>query len=96
MFLDMINSARHRIWIVSPYFVPDDDLISALQLAALRGVDVRILIPENPDHKLVWLASMAHAADSVTGSASSNGESPTSSKFCASWAFVRYKMTNLS
>lgn len=60
MFLDMINSARHRIWIVSPYFVPDDDLISALQLAALRGVDVRILIPENPDHKLVYLSAFSY------------------------------------
>ncbi len=56
-FLHAINSAQHRVWIQSPYFVPDDQIVSALQLAALRGVDVRILLPEKPDHLLVWLSS---------------------------------------
>jgi cardiolipin synthase len=45
------------VWIASPYFVPDEALLSALQLAALRGVDVRILLPAKRDHTLVWLAS---------------------------------------
>jgi cardiolipin synthase len=56
-FLHCISSARTRVWISSPYFVPDEALLSALQLAALRGVDVRIMIPEKRDHTLVWLAS---------------------------------------
>ena len=34
---------------------------TALYAAAMRGVDVRVLIPEKPDHRLVWLASIAHA-----------------------------------
>jgi cardiolipin synthase len=59
-FLNAINSATQRIWIVSPYFVPDEQLVSALQLAALRGVDVRILIPERPDHLLVYLSSFSY------------------------------------
>ena len=59
-FLDAINAAEERLWIVSPYFVPDEQLMSALQLAALRGVDVRILIPENPDHQLVYLSSFSY------------------------------------
>ncbi len=59
-FLHAINSATKRIWIVSPYFVPDEQLMSALQLAALRGVDVRILIPENPDQQLVYLSSFSY------------------------------------
>jgi cardiolipin synthase len=59
-FLDAINVARERIWIVSPYFVPDVQLMSALQLAALRGVDVRVLIPENPDQKLVYYSSFSY------------------------------------
>jgi len=59
-FLNAINSATQRIWIVSPYFVPDEQLTSALQLAALRGVDVRILIPEKPDHLLVYLSSFSY------------------------------------
>ena len=56
-FLNAIAQARDRIWIHSPYFVPDEEIVAALQLATLRGVDVRILIPERPDHRLVWLAS---------------------------------------
>ncbi|MGI9518256.1 MAG: cardiolipin synthase [Pirellulaceae bacterium] len=58
-----ISSARERLWIVSPYFVPDEQLMSALQLAALRGVDVRILIPENPDQKLVYYSSFSYLED---------------------------------
>ena len=57
LFLQCIRQATDRIWIVSPYFVPDSDVVSALQLAALRGVDVRIMLPEKADHLMVWLAS---------------------------------------
>jgi cardiolipin synthase len=60
-FTDVIGQARKRVWIVSPYFVPDLDVRTALYAAALRGVDVRIMLPHKPDHKLVWLASNAHA-----------------------------------
>ncbi len=60
MFVHAINAAQHRIWIASPYFVPDLQVISALQLAALRGVDVRILVPEKADHRLVYLASFSY------------------------------------
>lgn len=58
-FAHAIHSARKRIWITSPYFVPDSLVISALQLAALKGVDVRIMLPGNPDHKLVWLSGFS-------------------------------------
>jgi cardiolipin synthase len=61
--LHLIQSARQRLWIVSPYFVPDLAVIQALQLAALRGVDVRILLPEKPDRWLVWLSSFAFLDD---------------------------------
>ncbi|MDB6133715.1 MAG: cardiolipin synthetase [Verrucomicrobiales bacterium] len=56
-FLHAINSAKRRVWIASPYFVPDEQFISALQLAALRGVDVRILVPAQSDNQLVHLSS---------------------------------------
>ncbi|MDC0661344.1 cardiolipin synthase [Marinobacter sp. SS21] len=59
-FLNCINNARERIWIASPYFVPDFQVINALQLAALRGVDVRILIPEKSDSRLVRLAAYSY------------------------------------
>lgn len=59
-FLNCINNARSRIWIASPYFVPDFQIMNALQLAALRGIDVRILIPETPDSHLVKLAAYSY------------------------------------
>ena len=55
--LHALNAARKRIWIATPYFVPDEGIVSALQLAALRGVDVRIILPANTDNMLVWLAA---------------------------------------
>jgi cardiolipin synthase len=60
MFVHAINSATERIWIASPYFVPEHSVIVALQLAGLRGVDVRILIPDNPDHLSVYLAAYSY------------------------------------
>lgn len=56
-FCNAIGAARERLWIATPYFVPDVDVLTALKLAALRGVDVRILIPEEADHLLTWLAA---------------------------------------
>ena len=58
-FLHAISTARHRLWIASPYFVPDSQILSALQLAALRGVDVRILLPDRADHILVYLSAFS-------------------------------------
>ena len=57
MFVHAINCATKRFWLASPYFVPDGAVLEALQLAALRGVDVRILLPLKPDHRVVYLAS---------------------------------------
>ena len=63
MFVHAINTAKKRIWIASPYFVPDHSVITALQLAGLRGVDVRVLIPAKADHLLVYLAAFAYFED---------------------------------
>ncbi len=59
-FLRAINSAQKRLWITSPYFVPDHAIVAALQLAALRGVDVRIMLPEKADHLLAYLSSHSY------------------------------------
>ena len=67
LFLAAISSARERVWITSPYFVPDETVFDALQLAALRGVDVRIMLPNKADHLLVYLSafSFLEAAERV-------------------------------
>ncbi len=58
-FLNAITRAKRRFWIASPYFVTDESIRSALQMVALRGVDVRIMIPGKPDKYVPWLATFA-------------------------------------
>ncbi len=64
-FTALIHAARERLWLSTPYFVPDAAVMAALQLAVLRGVDVRVLIPSRPDHRGVFLASTLHAHEAV-------------------------------
>ncbi|NIZ63357.1 cardiolipin synthase [Sedimentitalea sp. CY04] len=63
MFFSAISAAKERIWITSPYFVPDLDVLSALKHAALKGLDVRILLPDNIDHYAPWLAAYSYFDD---------------------------------
>jgi cardiolipin synthase len=56
IFFAAILNARHRLWIASPYFVPDGSLLDALRLARYRGVDVRLLSLGKPDHFLSFYA----------------------------------------
>ncbi len=56
-YIKMINSARESVWIQTPYFVPDDSIMDALRIAALSGVDVRIMFPCKPDHAGIYWAS---------------------------------------
>jgi cardiolipin synthase len=56
-YLKLIYSAQKSIYIQSPYFVPDESVIDALRIAALSGIDVRIMIPNRPDHPFVYWAS---------------------------------------
>ena len=60
LFTTLINMAQHRLWITSPYFVPDDVMVRALQAAAIKGVDVRIILPGKADHKVVEFASFTY------------------------------------
>lgn len=63
LFLEAITRAKSRVWIASPYFVPDESILRALQLASMRGVDVRVLLPEKADHLMVWLASFSYVPE---------------------------------
>jgi cardiolipin synthase A/B len=54
--LSMIFQASRRVWIATPYFIPDEALGKALELAARRGVEVRLLIPRKSNHGLADLA----------------------------------------
>ena len=60
IFFSMITSAKKSVWIASPYFIPDEDIFQALKIAALSGLDVRLLVPKNPDKKIVFYASRSY------------------------------------
>lgn len=62
-WLELLNAARERIWIATPYFVPPEPILHALRLALVRGVEVRLLVPGWNDNRLVNLASQVHLAD---------------------------------
>ena len=59
-FLQSIHAAERRLWMASPYFIPDPAVKEALKLAALRGVDVRIIIPKRTDILVCHLAAFAY------------------------------------
>jgi cardiolipin synthase A/B len=60
LFFSMMITAKKSIWIASPYFIPDEDILSALRVAALSGIDVRLLVPNRPDKKIVFYASQSY------------------------------------
>jgi len=62
-YMKLINSANSQIIMQSPYFIPDDSILEALRLAALSGVDVRIMIPAHPDHPFVYWAALSYLGD---------------------------------
>lgn len=62
-YFKMITEAEKHIYIQTPYFVPDDGILEALRVAALSGIDVRIIIPGNPDHFFVYWASMSYLGE---------------------------------
>ncbi len=62
LYMMTIQKARRRLWIATPYFVPDTPLTRALELCTLRGVDVRILLPRRSDNKLVHWVGVTYAA----------------------------------
>ncbi len=53
--LNAIYNAKERIWIVTPYFVPDDNMVQALVIAQHKGVDVKLITPKESDHLLADL-----------------------------------------
>ena len=56
-FIAAISTARRRIWIETPYLIPDEPLETALRIAELRGVDVQVIVPKEGDSRLVTAAS---------------------------------------
>ncbi|WP_170006730.1 cardiolipin synthase [Bacillus fonticola] len=60
IFFAMITSAKKSVYIASPYFIPDEDIFTSLKIAALSGMDVRLLVPKTPDKWIVYFASRSY------------------------------------
>ncbi len=54
VYINMINSSKKYLYIMTPYLIIDTDMVNALCRAAKRGVDVRIIVPGIPDKKIVY------------------------------------------
>jgi len=62
-YFHAITTAKKHIYITSPYFMPNESVLTAIKVAALSGVDVRILIPGKSDSKIVYWATLAYVQD---------------------------------
>lgn len=63
VIMGVISSARERVWIMSPYFLPERQMLGCLQAAALSGVDVQVMIPEKNNWPLVQWALQHNMAE---------------------------------
>lgn len=68
-YIKMIMSAKEYVYIQTPYFIPDESLKDALQIAILSGVDVRIMIPNKPDHPFVYWATLSSSGELLNAGA---------------------------
>lgn len=61
-YIKMISMAKESVFIQTPYFVPDDSVLESIQIAVMSGIDVKIMIPNKPDHPFIYRATMYYAA----------------------------------
>ncbi|MGO4370739.1 cardiolipin synthase [Paenibacillus sp. MCAF20] len=66
-YIKMIYAAKKTICLQTPYFVPDESLMTALKIAALSGVEVRIMLPRKRDHFFVYWATHSYLGELLAG-----------------------------
>ena len=64
-YLRLIHKAKRSIYIQTPYFIPDEAIMSALMIAVRSGVEVNIMIPFKPDHPFVYWATYSYVGELV-------------------------------
>ena len=62
-YIKMIMEAKESIYIQTPYFIPDESVRDALKIAALSGIDVKLMIPNKPDHPFVYWATLSSSGE---------------------------------
>lgn len=68
-YIKMISMAKESVFIQTPYFVPDDSVLESIQIAVMSGIDVKIMIPNKPDHPFIYRATMYYAEAMVDAGA---------------------------
>lgn len=68
-YIKMIYSAKESVCLQTPYFVPDESLMTALKIAALSGVDVKVMLPSKKDHFFVYWATHSYLSELLAGGA---------------------------
>lgn len=62
-FVHLIQQAKQRLWIATPYFIPDLKVMGALQLAALKGIDIHILLPDKSENAFIQYAMISYVKE---------------------------------
>lgn len=63
VYVKMIHSAKESVLLQSPYFIPDDSVLNAMKIAALSGIDVKLMLPRKADHRLINWASHSYVGE---------------------------------
>ncbi len=66
VYFTMISSAQKYIYIQTPYMVLDESILMALKTASLSGIDIKIMLPEKPDHRLVYYGSRSYYSELIS------------------------------
>lgn len=64
-FIKLIATAEKRLYIQTPYFIPDDAFMGAIRIAVMSGVDVRVMVPSKPDKKSVYYVTLSYLKELV-------------------------------
>lgn len=64
-FIKMISMAKESVYIQTPYFIPDEALMETLKVAILSGIDVKVMLPNKPDHPFIYRATLSYAAELI-------------------------------
>ncbi len=67
VFFECLTAARRQVLVITPYFVPQPDILQAFRAAALRGVDIRLIVPAKNNHVYTGLAGQALYEDMLAG-----------------------------
>lgn len=68
-FIKMISMAKESVYIQTPYFIPDEALMETIKVAILSGIDVKVMIPNKPDHPFIYRATLSYAEELVNSGA---------------------------